>query len=239
MSNSANPLNPLLGQLHWPERWHAVLPPEALSLSADLLGFLAQEYRTNTVFPPPQEVFAAFTLTPPEKLRVVILGQDPYHNDGQAHGLAFSVNPGTKTPPSLRNIFRELQQDLDCKIPQSGDLRGWAKQGVLLLNTVLTVRAHAAASHQKKGWETFTDQIISTLSEHHRHLVFILWGNAAQKKQTLIHDRHTVLKSVHPSPLSARRGFFGSQPFSQSNRALANHQQAPIQWCNTQGDKED
>jgi uracil-DNA glycosylase len=235
MSNSAPPL---LQQFHWPEAWHAVLPPESLQLSGDLLRFLAHEYATHTVFPPPQDVFQAFALTAPETLRVVILGQDPYHNDGQAHGLAFSVNPGTKTPPSLRNIFRELQEDMGCSMPEEGDLRGWASQGVLLLNTVLTVRAHAAASHQKKGWEAFTDQMISTLSAYCEHLVFILWGNAAHKKQNLIHERHTVLTSVHPSPLSARRGFFGSQPFSQTNQALTRHQQAPIQWCKTniQGD---
>ena len=221
-------------QFCWPESWHRVLAPQSLQISTDLLQYLEQEYTTNTVFPAPQEVFQAFALTDPAQLRVVILGQDPYHNEGQAHGLAFSVNPGTKVPPSLRNIFRELQQDQQCPPPESGDLRGWARQGVLLLNTVLTVRAHAAASHQKKGWEVFTDQVIGTLSAQYQHVVFILWGSAAHKKQALIHNWHTVLKSVHPSPLSARRGFFDSRPFSRTNQALINHQQAPIQWCNTQ-----
>lgn len=222
-------------QLHWPKQWHSLIAPESLLFSAELAQFLHQEYAQSTVLPPLAEVFQAFELTAPHSVRVVILGQDPYHNLGQSHGLAFSVKPGVKTPPSLRNIFRELQEDVGCKAPDQGGLQGWAQQGVLLLNTVLTVRAHTAASHQKKGWEALTDQVIHTLSEHHPHLVFVLWGNAAQKKQPLIHSRHTVLKSVHPSPLSARRGFFGSRPFSQANEALKKHQQTPIQWCNTQG----
>lgn len=226
----------LLAQLHWPQSWHALLAPETLLLSAELTQFLHQEYAQNTVFPPLAEVFQAFELTAPQDVRVVVLGQDPYHNVGQSHGLAFSVKQGTKIPPSLRNIFRELQEDIGCKPPEQGSLRGWAQQGILLLNTVLTVRAHTAASHQKKGWEALTDQVIGALSEHHQHLVFILWGNAAQKKQALIHPRHTIINSVHPSPLSAQRGFFGSRPFSQTNIALENHQQAPIQWCNTLGD---
>lgn len=222
----------MLEALYWPASWQAFFRPDPVAVSAELSQYVAQEYAQKQVFPPQSEVFQAFQLTAPDAVKVVILGQDPYHNDGQAHGLAFSVNPGIKVPPSLRNIYRELSEDVGCEIPAHGDLRAWAKQGVLLMNTVLTVRAHEAASHQKKGWESLTDQVIQRLSEHHAHLVFILWGKAAQTKTRWIDEsKHTVLQSVHPSPLSARRGFFGSRPFSQTNQALVAHGQSSINWC--------
>lgn len=212
-----------------PADWQAFLGQQALD--DNLRAFLQKEYAQHTIYPPQHQLFEALSLTPPDQVKVVILGQDPYHNEGQAHGLAFSVNPGVKLPPSLRNLFQELQHDLGCTPPENGDLRAWARQGVLLLNTVLTVRAHEAASHQKRGWEAFTDQIIQAVSKNHDHVVFILWGKAAQAKQKIIASRHTLLCSVHPSPLSAHRGFFGSRPFSQANAALQAHHQAPIAWC--------
>lgn len=212
-----------------PTAWQAFLGPSPLPET--LVQFLEAEYAQHTIYPPQHQLFEALNLTSPEQVKVVILGQDPYHNAGQAHGLAFSVNPGVALPPSLRNLFQELQSDLGCEMPEQGDLRAWAKQGVLLLNTVLTVRAHEAASHQKRGWEAFTDQIIQAVSKNHDHVVFILWGKAAQAKQKIIASRHTLLCSVHPSPLSAYRGFFGSRPFSQANAALLAHHQTPIAWC--------
>ncbi len=185
------------------------------------------------VFPPRDRWFAALDRTAPETVRVVILGQDPYHEPGQANGLAFSVEPGTKLPPSLRNIFRELSADLGCPVPQSGDLGPWADRGVLLLNTVLTVEAGKANSHRDLGWQAFTDEVIAALAALPQPIVLILWGAQAQKKRGLLAPAagpRLVLESVHPSPLSAHRGFFGSRPFSQANAFLASHGAAPIEW---------
>jgi uracil-DNA glycosylase len=176
-------------------------------------------------------VLTAFELTPFDEARVLILGQDPYHDEGQAHGLAFSVSPGVRPPPSLVNLFKELHADLGCPIPRSGSLIPWARQGVLLLNTVLTVRAHAPGSHKGRGWETFTDAVLRALAERSEPMVFVLWGGFAQKKARLLDTgRHTVLSSAHPSPLSARNGFFGSRPYSAVNRALEARGQQPIDW---------
>ena len=185
------------------------------------------------VFPPRDRWLAALDRTAPEAVRVVILGQDPYHEPGQANGLAFSVEPGTKLPPSLRNIFRELSADLGCPVPQSGDLGPWADRGVLLLNTVLTVEAGKANSHRDLGWQAFTDEVIAALAALPQPIVLILWGAQAQKKRGLLAPAagpRLVLESVHPSPLSAHRGFFGSRPFSQANAFLASHGAAPIEW---------
>ncbi len=196
-----------------------------------LTRFVHQEYATHTVYPPGKQIFAAFDSCPFEQVKVVILGQDPYHEPRQAHGLCFSVNDGIPFPPSLQNIFKEIESDLGIPVPASGDLTRWAQQGVLLLNATLTVRAHQAASHQGKGWETFTDAVIHKLAEEREHLVFILWGSYAQRKGEFIDSRrHLVLKSPHPSPLSAHRGFFGNHHFSQANRYLASHGITPIQW---------
>lgn len=187
----------------------------------------------HTVFPPRTRWFAALERTAPEAVRVVILGQDPYHEPGQANGLAFSVEPGTKLPPSLRNVFRELEDDLNCAPPACGDLGPWADQGVLLLNTVLTVEAGKANSHKDLGWQAFTDEVIAALAGLAQPVVFLLWGAQAQKKRPLIAPAsgpRLVLESVHPSPLSAHRGFFGSRPFSRTNAFLTAHGAAPIQW---------
>lgn len=215
-----------------PEVWRQFLPDAVNAESFRMLDdFLAGEYRSNQIFPPREDLFSAFRLTAPDQVKAVILGQDPYHDDGQAHGLAFSVRPGVRFPPSLRNIFKELSSDLNLPMPETGCLIPWAEQGVLLLNTVLTVRAHQPGSHQKHGWEPFTDAVISTLSEKREHLVFVLWGAPAQNKLPLIdRTRHTVICSVHPSPLSAHRGFFGSRPFSAVNRDLAAHGIKTIDW---------
>ncbi|MEM9463140.1 MAG: uracil-DNA glycosylase [Myxococcota bacterium] len=197
----------------------------------ELLDFVERERAQHSVFPPSGQVLSAFTLTPFDQVKVVILGQDPYHDDGQAHGLSFSVEPGIAIPPSLRNIYKELASDLGIDSPSHGNLVKWAQQGVMLLNTVLTVRAHQAHSHRKRGWERFTDAAITALSKHRDHVVFVLWGKPAQKKKKLIDARtHTVLEANHPSPLSARKGFFGSKPFSAVNAALAAHGQDPIDW---------
>ena len=177
----------------------------------------------NLVFPPPEKVFNAFILTPPEKVKVVLLGQDPYHDDGEAEGLAFSVPPGTALPPSLRNIYKEYADDLQCPAPSDGHLGKWAENGVLLLNSVLTVDAHCAGSHAGIGWEKFTDAVIRTLSEKKSGIVFLLWGGFARKKACLIdRKKHFILENAHPSPLSAYRGFFGSHPFSQAEKCLHN-----------------
>ncbi len=193
--------------------------------------FLEQEYREQEVFPPENLLFHAFRLTPPERVRVLILGQDPYHDNGQAHGLAFSVCPGVKFPPSLRNIFKELNSDLRIPIPASGSLEHWAEQGVLLLNTVLTVRAHAAHSHKNRGWEEFTDAVIRAVNRMEHPVVFLLWGDPAQKKRALIDGtHHRILTSAHPSPLSAYRGFFGSRPFSAVNSFLLANGDPAIRW---------
>lgn len=189
-------------------------------------------YGAGTVYPPREKLFAAFRETPPERVRVVILGQDPYHEPGQAHGLSFSVEPGTAIPKSLQNIYKELSADLGTEIPTTGCLTGWARQGVLLLNAVLTVEAHKAGSHRKLGWETFTDQVIQATNRLPQPIVFLLWGNFAIKKASLIQSTapRLVLTSVHPSPLSAYRGFFGSRPFSQANAFLKSWGEAPVDW---------
>ena len=190
-----------------------------------------QEYRTRQIFPPADDVFNAFHLTPLKDVKVVIFGQDPYHGENQAHGLCFSVKPEVEIPPSLVNIYQELHDDLGCTIPSHGYLEKWAKQGVLLLNTVLTVRAHQANSHRGIGWEEFTDAAIRVLNEQDRPIVFILWGRPAQMKKAMLHNpKHLILEAPHPSPLSAYRGFFGSKPFSQANRFLESHGADPIDW---------
>lgn len=196
-----------------------------------LVDFLARERATKAVFPAEENVFRALALTPPDDVKVVLLGQDPYHDDGQAHGLCFSVLPPTRPPPSLKNIFRELRDDLGIATPEGlGELSAWAKQGVLLLNTVLTVVAHEAASHKRHGWETFTDAVIGKVSESARPVVFCLWGTHARSKAELVDTtRHIVIESAHPSPLSARL-FFGTKPFSRINAALSAAGRSPIDW---------
>jgi uracil-DNA glycosylase len=196
-----------------------------------LQEFLHKERREHIVYPPEPDVYSALKYTPYEDVKVVILGQDPYHDEGQAHGLAFSVPPGVKPPPSLMNIFRELRDDLGCPLPDNGCLIPWAKQGVLLLNAVLTVRAHMANSHKGKGWEQFTDAVIRKVSDGSEPVVFVLWGGNAQKKKGLIDaGRHTLVQSAHPSPLSARNGFLGSKPFSRINAALRGAGKSEIDW---------
>lgn len=197
---------------------------------AELTNFVNEERSRFTVFPPEPDVYTALKLTPRENVRVVILGQDPYHGPRQAHGLCFSVQRGVTVPPSLRNIFQELRDDLGITPPQHGNLEHWAKQGVLLLNATLTVRAGEAGSHQKRGWETFTDRIIELLGAEARPLVFVLWGAYARSKKRLIDSRHTVIESAHPSPLSAHNGFFGSKPFSRINEALNSFGTESIDW---------
>lgn len=198
----------------------------------ELQTFVRDERQRGPVYPPHDEVFAALHLTSLASTRVVILGQDPYHGPGQAHGLCFSVRRGVAIPPSLRNMLQELRDDLGCEPPSHGNLEHWARQGVLLLNTTLTVRGGTAASHQGHGWETFTDRVISTVSDKATPVVFVLWGAASRKKRTLIDTtRHVVVESAHPSPLSAHNGFFGSRPFSRVNAALRESGQEPIDWA--------
>lgn len=198
----------------------------------ELRQFLQQEYKEQVIYPKKEEVMTAFTLTAYKDVKVVVLGQDPYHGPGQAHGLSFSVQRGVAFPPSLRNIFKELQHDLQCAMPLHGDLTHWAMQGVLLLNTVLTVRAGEAHSHRQKGWEKFTDAVIHQLANREEPIVFILWGRPAQsKKQWIDMTKHVVIESAHPSPLSAYRGFFGSRPFSRANTYLESWGVEPIDWC--------
>lgn len=198
---------------------------------SDLVNFVKSEYAKGTVYPPGSLIFNAFNKCPFDKVKVVILGQDPYHGPGQAHGLCFSVPDGVDFPPSLRNIFKEIHDDLGTPIPKSGNLERWAQQGVFLLNAILTVKAHQAGSHQNRGWETFTDAVIRLLAENREHLVFMLWGAYAQRKGQFIDtNRHLVLQSVHPSPLSASRGFFGNKHFSRANEYLQQHGITPIQW---------
>lgn len=193
--------------------------------------FLIQEYREHTIYPDKYDIFNALHYTPYGETKVVILGQDPYHGPGQAHGLSFSVKPGVPAPPSLQNIFKELHTDLGCHIPNHGCLESWAKQGVLLLNTVLTVRQGVPNSHRGKGWEQFTDTVIARLNERKKPLVFILWGKHAQEKINLIDtNRHHILSSPHPSPFSANRGFFGSRPFSRANQFLEEIGSEPVNW---------
>jgi uracil-DNA glycosylase len=196
-----------------------------------LTEFVKSEYVTHTVYPPAKLIFNAFEQCPFDQVKVVILGQDPYHGPGQAHGLCFSVNDGVDFPPSLRNIFKEVQADTGAPIPTTGNLERWAKQGILLLNATLTVRAHVAGSHQKKGWEKFTDKAIHVVAERLENVVFILWGNYAISKAEFIDpQKHLILKSVHPSPLSASRGFFGNKQFSTANQYLIEHGKEPILW---------
>ena len=213
--------------------WNPVLREEfAKPYWRELQEFVHAERQRTDVFPPHDEVFAALHLTPFERTRVLILGQDPYHGPGQAHGLCFSVRPGVAPPPSLVNIFTELRSDLGCGEPASGSLEHWARQGVLLLNAVLTVRARQAGSHAKRGWETFTDEVISAVDAKQHTVVFILWGGYARRKKALIdRDRHVVIESPHPSPLSAHNGFFGTRPFSRTNAALEAAGLEPIDWC--------
>lgn len=216
-----------------PADWRARLPAETLNVQLPAMdAFLSAEADAGqTVFPPRDRVFAALRLTPWQDVRVVILGQDPYHDDGQACGLAFSVPDGVRPPPSLRNIFKELAADLGEPPPGSGNLEPWARQGVLLLNTVLTVRAHAANSHQRQGWETITDAIITAAAARPEPVVFLLWGAPAQRKAMLIQaPHHPVLAAPHPSPLSAHRGFLGSRPFSTANRLLLAGRREPVVW---------
>ena len=196
-----------------------------------LQHFVAAERAQFTVFPPAADVFAALHLTTYADTRVVILGQDPYHGPKQAHGLCFSVRPGVAIPPSLANVYKELRTDLDITVPRHGNLEAWARQGVLLLNTTLTVRAGQAASHQGRGWEIFTDQVLRAVNDKQHRVVFLLWGAAARRKKSLIDvSRHVVLESAHPSPLSAHNGFFGSRPFSRTNAALVEAGLTPIDW---------
>lgn len=221
------PVNPVIH-----ESWKEALRSEFLhSYMDELRAFLAEEKKSYTIFPSGNHIFNAFNSTPFDSVKVVILGQDPYHGAGQAHGLSFSVQHGVKLPPSLQNIFKELTDDIGCPFPKSGDLSPWASEGVLLLNTLLTVRANEPFSHKNRGWERFTDQVIRTLSQQREHLVFILWGAPAQKKASLIDEtKHLILKAPHPSPLSSYRGFFGSKPFSKANAFLAQWGMAPINW---------
>ena len=196
-----------------------------------LTDFVRKEYTSKTIYPPAKLIFNAFDNCPFDKVKVVIVGQDPYHEPGQAHGLCFSVNDGVQIPPSLVNIYKEIENDLGIAAPRSGNLTRWAEQGVLLLNATLTVQAHRAGSHQGKGWEEFTDAAIRHLAEERDHLVFLLWGAYAQRKgETIDANRHLVLKSPHPSPLSAHRGFFGNKHFSRTNEYLSAHNMEPINW---------
>ncbi len=212
--------------------WLEPLKPEfSKPYYAKLYKKVKEEYETRLIFPPSEDIFNAFALTPLHEVKVVILGQDPYHGDGQAHGLCFSVKPEVEIPPSLVNIYQELRDDLGCYIPNNGYLTKWAKQGVLLLNTVLTVRAHQANSHRGIGWEEFTDAAIRILNQQDRPMVFILWGRPAQMKKVMLDNpNHLILEAPHPSPLSAYRGFFGSRPFSKTNVFLQQHGLEPIDW---------
>ena len=212
----------------WRERLQSEFDAPYFALLTD---FVRHEYATTRVYPPGSQMFAAFDACPFDKVKVVILGQDPYHEPGQAHGLCFSVNDGVPFPPSLQNIFKEIHDDIGTPVPMSGDLTRWANQGVLLLNATLTVRAHQAGSHQNKGWEQFTDAVIHRLAQERENLVFILWGSYAQRKGEFIdRSRHLVLQSPHPSPLSANRGFFGNRHFSRTNEYLTAHGIEPILW---------
>lgn len=212
--------------------WAPLLEPEfEKPYYQELRRFLVNEYNEQTIYPDKYDIFSALHLTSYENTKVVILGQDPYHGKGQAHGLSFSVKPGVRIPPSLKNIYKELADDLGCKIPNHGYLEHWAKQGVLMLNTVLTVREGKANSHRGKGWETFTDQVIKQVNQREKPVVFILWGRPAQMKKSLItNSHHYIIESPHPSPLSASRGFFGSKPFSKTNQFLREIGSEEIDW---------
>ncbi|QEG24632.1 uracil-DNA glycosylase [Mariniblastus fucicola] len=219
---------------HWPTEsdWSETLVTQFESdWFQELNRFVRQQRNDATVYPPAEDTFNAFRFTTLAETRVVILGQDPYHGPGQAHGICFSVSETvSKLPPSLKNIYKEMAADLECEIPQSGNLESWARQGVLLLNTVLTVRESEANSHRKKGWEKFTDAVIRSVGERELPCVFILWGKPAEKKLSIIGEQHTTIVSPHPSPLSAHRGFFGSRPFSRTNEALDSFGQKKIEW---------
>lgn len=218
--------------LEIPDGWKAILGEETSKPYYQKLQlFLTEERQKFTIFPPEEEVFSALHLAPCSHVKVLLLGQDPYHDYKQAHGLSFSVRPGTPIPPSLRNIFKELRADTGARIPNNGCLIPWAEKGVLLLNAVLTVRAHQPNSHKNKGWENFTDTIIRAVSEKEERVVFLLWGSYAQKKMVLIDEqRHVVIQSAHPSPFSANKGFFGSRPFSRTNLALKEAGKPEIDW---------
>jgi uracil-DNA glycosylase len=215
-----------------PDSWETALGGELdKPYFKQLTDFVEDERREHRIFPPRDEVFAALEATPFDRVKVLILGQDPYHGEGQGHGLCFSVRPGVKTPPSLRNIFKELRDEMGYPVPDNGFLMPWAEQGVLLLNAVLTVREGEANSHKGKGWEKFTDAIIRKVNDRPDPVIFVLWGGPAKKKKALIDDaRHVILEAAHPSPLSAYSGFFGSRPFSKINRALAAWKQPEIDW---------
>lgn len=217
---------PLQGQ------WLDALKPEfGKSYYKELFAKVGEEYQQRKIFPAPDDIFNAFHFTPLDRVKAVILGQDPYHNDGQAHGLCFSVKPEVEIPPSLVNIYKELHEDCGCYIPDNGYLEKWARQGVLMLNTVLTVRAHQANSHRGIGWEEFTDAAIKVLNEQDRPIVFLLWGRPAQMKKSMLNNpKHLILEAPHPSPLSAYRGFFGCRHFSKTNEFLKNQGLEPIDW---------
>ncbi len=212
----------------WKQRLHGEFEKDYFQ---QLTSFVKEEFRSGEMYPAPSKIFSAFDFCPFDKVKVVILGQDPYHGEGQANGLCFSVNPGIKHPPSLRNIFKELEMDLGIRTPESGDLSRWAEQGVLMLNATLTVRAKSPGSHQGKGWEEFTDAVISALNAEKKGVVYMLWGSYAQKKGFVIdREANSVIISPHPSPFSAHRGFFGSKPFSRANDYLRDRNSGPISW---------
>ncbi len=215
-----------------PTQWQSALKEHTESASfKNLMEFVDSEYQNHQVFPPRQSIFRALELCPIENVKVVIIGQDPYHDDGQAHGLCFSVADGVKIPPSLVNIYKEIESDLGITPPTSGNLERWAEQGVLMLNAVLTVRAHQAASHSKKGWERFTDAVVRAVAEHHDGVAYMLWGKYAQKKCSMVDpSRNAILESVHPSPLSVYRGFYGCRHFSKANEYLTSQGKEPIIW---------
>lgn len=215
------------------ESWKKQLEPEFdKDYFADLASFVHSEYNTETVYPEGKDIFRAFDSCSFSDTRVVVIGQDPYHGTNQAHGLCFSVNDGVRVPPSLRNIFKEMQADLGCQMPDSGNLSRWSAQGVLLLNATLTVRAATPGSHQKKGWEVFTDRVIERLSSNRDQLVFLLWGAYAKQKGAIIdRSKHLVLEAAHPSPFAAHRGFFGCRHFSRTNEYLQKNGSTPIEWC--------
>lgn len=214
------------------ESWKKVLAGEfEKPYFAQLINFVKAEYAAGTVYPEGKNIFNAFNLCPLPNVKVVIIGQDPYHEPRQAHGLCFSVQDGVEFPPSLQNIFKEIESDLGTPVPQSGNLERWARQGVFLLNSILTVRAHQAASHANKGWETFTDEVIKQISDKTENVVFMLWGNYAKLKGKVIDTKkHLILNTVHPSPLSVYRGFFGCKHFSRANEYLTAHGKTPINW---------
>lgn len=214
------------------QSWNNLLQEEfEKNYFENLTNFVREEYKTKKIFPPPSQIFSAFDVCPFDKVKVVILGQDPYHGKGQANGLSFSVNSGVNIPPSLRNIYKEIKSDIGKLTDESGDLTRWAKQGVLLLNATLTVQANMAGSHQSKGWEIFTDSVVRILSEQKQNLVFILWGAYAKKKGEVIdRNKHLVLEAAHPSPFSADKGFFGCKHFSKTNEYLIKHKKNQIEW---------